>query len=130
KLLQSTLGGTGLSISARTPHRDLAVAYVTFVASPEIQKTIYTAAGGQPGHRAAWLDAENNRTSNNYFRRTLPALTRAYLRPRYNGYLHFQDRAGEGVRAFMMGEAHADAVLEKMDALYAESLVILHPTFS
>ena len=130
KLLQSTLGGTGLSISARTSHRDLAVAYVTFVASPEIQKTIYTAAGGQPGHRAAWLDAENNRTSNNYFRRTLPALTRAYLRPRYNGYLHFQDRAGEGVRAFMMGEAHADAVLEKMDALYAESLVILHPTFS
>jgi len=113
KLLRSTLGGTGLSISARTQHRDLAVAYAKFVASPEIQKTIYTASGGQPGHRTAWLDAENNRATGEYFTRTLPTLDHAYLRPRYNGYLHFQDRAGDGVRAFMMGEAQANAVLEK-----------------
>ena len=130
KFLRSTLGGTGLSISARTPHRDIAVAYTKFVASPEIQKTIYTASGGQPGHRAAWLDAENNRATGDYFTRTLPTLDHAYLRPRYNGYLHFQDRAGDGVRAFMMGEAHADAVLEKIDMLYAESLATADTKFS
>lgn len=122
--LRSTLGGTGLAISARTKNRDLAVAYAKFAASPEIQKTIYTASGGQPGHRAAWLDAENNRAANDYFKRTLSTLDNAYLRPRYNGYLHFQDHAGDGVRAFMMGEASAEAVLEKMDLLYAESLAI------
>jgi len=122
KPLRSTLGGTGLAISARTAHREMAANYAQFVASAETQKTIYAASGGQPGHRAAWLDAENNRMTNNYFTRTLPSLDNAWLRPRYNGYLHFQDRAGDGVRAFLMGEAQADAVLEKMDALYIESL--------
>ncbi len=128
--LRSTLGGTGLAISAKTLHPEIAIAYAEFVAGAEIQKTIYTTAGGQPGHRAAWLDAENNRLTNNYFTRTLPALDNAYLRPRYNGYLHFQDHAGDGVRAFMMGEAAADAVLEKMDSLYAESLAISHAKIS
>ena len=122
KPLRSTLGGTGLAVSARAAHREMAVNYAQFVASAETQKTIYTASGGQPGHLAAWLDAENNRMTNNYFTRTLPSLDNAWLRPRYNGYLHFQDRAGDGVRAFLMGEAQADAVLEKMDALYVESL--------
>ncbi len=54
---------------------------------------------GNPGHRSAWLDDEVNRRSSDYFRNYLArALDRAYLRPRFPGYLHFQDHAGAPIR--------------------------------
>jgi multiple sugar transport system substrate-binding protein len=120
--MRSTLGGTGLAISARSPHRALALAYAQLVASPEIQRTVYTTSGGQPAHRLAWLDDANDRLTHGAFRRTLPALDRAYLRPRYNGYLHFQDRGGDPVRDFLMHGGDAENVLRELDRLYAESL--------
>ena len=56
--LRSTLGGTGLAISARTANKAMAVEYARYAAGAECQRTIYTQGGGQPGHRAAWLDVE------------------------------------------------------------------------
>ncbi|KIL41485.1 ABC transporter substrate-binding protein [Gordoniibacillus kamchatkensis] len=119
--LKSTLGGTGLAISAKCHHLDIALEYAAFTASPGCQRSIYVENGGQPGHRAAWLDEEVNRRTNGYFRATLPALDRAYLRPRYSGYLHFQDNAGDYVRDYMMNGGDGTAVLERMDRLYRES---------
>lgn len=119
--LRSTLGGTGLAISARCRHLDIALEYAAYTASPECQRTLYVTSGGQPGHRMAWLDEEANRLTDNYFRDTLPALDRAYLRPRYNGYLHFQDHAGDLVREYMMNGGSVDRVLEGMNRLYRES---------
>ncbi|MGH2562600.1 MAG: ABC transporter substrate-binding protein, partial [Thermomicrobiales bacterium] len=80
--LRSTLGGTGLAISRRCRDLDRALAYAQFVASPERQAGLYAVAGGQPGHRRAWLDPEVNRICHGYFRDTLPTLDEAYLRPR------------------------------------------------
>ena len=76
---------------------------------------------GQPGHRSAWLDAEVNRRSHNYFRNTLPALDRAYLRPRFPGYLHFQDHAGAPIREYLMQGGDARAVLEQLKRLFEEA---------
>ncbi|MFD0714527.1 ABC transporter substrate-binding protein [Paenibacillus sp. GCM10027626] len=120
--LRSTLGGTGLAISAACKHLDMALAYAQFTASPDIQKTIYVESGGQPGHRSAWLDEEVNRRSHHYFANTLPALERAYMRPRYSGYFHFQDHAGDVVRDYIRGGGDPLQVLEQMDRLYRESL--------
>lgn len=120
--LRSTLGGTGLSISARSPRRALALEYARLVASPAIQRTLYVASGGQPAHRGAWLDAEANRLTGDFFARTLPALDRAYLRPRYDGYLHFQDRGGEPVRDYLIRGGDISSVLRALDRLYAESI--------
>lgn len=121
--LCSTLGGTGLAVSALRPHTREAVAYAQFVASERVQRTLYTRAGGQPGHRAAWLDATNNRLTNDYFSRTLPVLDRAYLRPRYSGYLTFQQAAGPLVHAALLGDPADDvAILSQLDSLYRASL--------
>lgn len=119
--LKSTLGGTGLAISVNCRHIDIAVRYAEYTASPVCQSTLFVENGGQPGHRSAWTDEEVNRRCNNYFRATLPALDRAYLRPRYSGYLHFQDNAGQWVRAYMMDGGSADRVLDEMNKLYRES---------
>jgi multiple sugar transport system substrate-binding protein len=115
---QSTLGGTGLAISSRCQRPELARDYAMFTASPEIQRTLFFENGGQPGHRSAWEDAEVNRRSSNYFRNTLPALDRAYLRPRFPGYLHFQDHAGAPIRQYLIEGGDARRVLTNLKRLF------------
>lgn len=120
--LRSSLGGAGLAISARSAHAEAAARYAEFVASPGIQSTLYADAGGQPGHRAAWLDDEVNRNTAHFFSNTLPALDRAFLRPRYHGHMHFQDNAGAPVRDYLMRGGDEAALLDGLDRLYRESL--------
>ena len=91
---RSTLGGTGLAVSATSRHRQTAVDYARYVASPECQRTVFFQSGGQPGHRSAWTDPRVNAACQNFFCDTLAALDRAFLRPRYAGHMAFQDRAG------------------------------------
>ncbi|MEM6560845.1 MAG: ABC transporter substrate-binding protein [Planctomycetota bacterium] len=121
--MRTTLGGTGLAVSSKTPHRDIAQAYAKLIADPTWQATQFVEAGGQPGHRAAWLDERANDLTGGYFRDTLPCLDRAYLRPRYDGSLSFQGRDGGGaiIRDYLMHGGDADAVLDDLDALYRKS---------
>lgn len=120
-ILQGVLGGTGLAISAGTQHADEALAFVQYALSPEVQRTLYTDCGGQPGHRAAWLDEECNRTTLGFFADTLDSLDAAYLRPRYSGYLYFQDNAGPILHEFAQGGQAAKETLTKLDELYVAS---------
>lgn len=120
KRLTSTLGGTGLAVSAKTKHPAEAMAYAQFVSSPATQAGLFTAAGGQPGHRQAWLDEENNRRSNQYFKDTLPTLDAAYQRPRFDGYIDFQIKAPGAVVDALKGKLAPAAALDALDALYRE----------
>jgi ABC-type sugar transport system, periplasmic component len=120
--LRTTLGGTGLAVSALRPHRDAALAYAQFAASATVQRTLFTQAGGQPGHRSAWLDAGNNRASGNYFVNTLPALDRAWVRPRYCGYMEFQEKGGPIVHAALRNQISDTDALAQLDALYRQTL--------
>jgi len=121
--LRTTLGGTGLAVSSDCKHLDLAGQYAELVAGSEYQRTQFVENGGQPGHRAAWTDPENDRRTHDYFKNTLPCLDRAYLRPRYPGSLAFQDRDGGGVpiREFMMSGGDPHAVMETLNRMYRES---------
>lgn len=119
--LRSTLGGTGLAVSANCGNLPLAIDYVQYVASGECQRTLYATHGGQPGHRSAWLDPELNRLTHGYFRDTLPTLDAAYLRPRYAGYIPFQDHAGDVVRDFLRDGGDPNATLAAINALYRTS---------
>jgi len=119
--LRSTLGGTGLAVSSSSAHLEMAVKYAEYVASPACQQTVFFENGGQPGHLSAWKDTEVNRKSNDFFANTLPALQRAFLRPRYHGHMFFQDHAGDMVRDYLMNGGAELKVLEKMNNLYVES---------
>ena len=119
---RSTLGGTGLAISSKSRVIDVAVEYAMFTASPMVQQTLFMQSGGQPGHRSAWIDENTNRLTNDYFKNTLPALDRAYLRPRFPKYLHFQDHGGDIIRDYNMNGSDPRGVLSKLKDLFAESL--------
>jgi multiple sugar transport system substrate-binding protein len=119
--LRSTLGGTGLAISSKCEAVDTAAEYVKFVGSPACQSTLFFESGGQPGHLAAWKNEEVNRQSQNYFKNTLPALHRAFLRPRYHGSMYFQDHAGDVVRDYLMNGGDEIKVLSALNSLYQKS---------
>jgi multiple sugar transport system substrate-binding protein len=116
------IGGAGIGISARCRAVEAARDYVRYVASPETQRTLYVSAGGQPGHRQAWLDADANELASGYFRETLPGLDAGYLRPRYDGALLLQNEGGDRVREHLRAHGDADALLDELDELYRRSL--------
>lgn len=116
--LCSTLGGTGLAISKTCKHPDIAAQYVEYVTSAECQQTLYFDNGGQPAHRSAWEADHPNQEARNFFKATLPAHDRAFLRPRYDGYMHFQDNAGTPIRNYMLKGGNEENVLRSLDLLY------------
>jgi multiple sugar transport system substrate-binding protein len=120
--LRPTLGGTGIAVSARCDHMDHAIGYARLTASPGWQRTLYFESGGQPAHRSAWTDPEVNRRANFFFRDTLATHDDSWVRPRYCGYLEFQDQGGGLVRDFLLGQASAKATLEALNTLYRSSL--------
>ncbi|MVN93137.1 ABC transporter substrate-binding protein [Mucilaginibacter aquatilis] len=119
--LRSTLGGTGLAVSSNCKNVDVAMKYAEFVASPDCQAGLFTDNGGQPGHLQAWTSEHTNAISTDYFSNTLPALQRAFLRPRYNGSMYFQDHGGDIVRNYLMNGGSETEVLDALDNLYRES---------
>jgi len=119
--LRSTLGGTGLAVSSKSVNISSALQYAEYVASPTCQQSVFFENGGQPGHLSAWKDAEVNSRSSNFFLNTLPALERAFLRPRYDGHMFFQDHAGIIVRDYLMNGGNEHQVLLELNKLYLKS---------
>ncbi|MBZ4188089.1 ABC transporter substrate-binding protein [Niabella beijingensis] len=123
KSLQTTLGGTGIAVSAYSSHPSVAVDFAQFVCTPEWQGTEYILTGGQPGYDFGYDDMVNNRVCNGFFKNTRSTLEKAYVRPRYHGYLHFQDAGGFYIQEYLKGNIPSpQTVLTKLNTLYSESL--------
>jgi multiple sugar transport system substrate-binding protein len=118
----SSLGGTGLAVSSFSQHIIEAIKYAEFTGSSHVQQNIFADNGGQPGHLQAWKSDRINQLTHDYFKNTLPALERAFLRPRYAGHMYFQDHAGDVVRDYLMNGGNEEQILEVMNALYVKSL--------
>src|SRR5262249_32483855 len=114
-------GGAGLAVSSKMRFAKEACDYAAYVASPMTQKTIYFENSGQPGHRSAWLDKDVNQASNGFFLDTLTTLDNAFLRPRYNGYIRFQDAACQILHEFLLNHTSIDKTLVRFDIAYQDS---------
>lgn len=128
----SCLGGAGLAISASSRQRELALEYARVVADPTTQRTDYVRAGGQPAARTAWEDAEANRLTGDFFRRTRRTIESAYVRPRHPGFPDFQTAAANIVREAILshrpGAAKPVPVLDQLDELYRASFSVAADT--
>jgi multiple sugar transport system substrate-binding protein len=127
KRLRSTLGGAGIAVSSRTKHPRACMDFAAFAATPETQSGIYFQAGGQPGHRAAWTDDAVNSACHDFFRDTLQTLDESLLRPRFPGYMGFQDAATPVAHAAVAGVRSAADAAAEINRLYRKSLDIHHP---
>ncbi len=114
----SILGGTGFAVSARCAHPAEACAYGAWICGGEIQRTLYLEQGGQPGNALAWDDLAANQLTGNFFFDTRQTLDAAYVRPRHNGFVTFQERAGNVINAFLRNQTGIGDCLNALAQLY------------
>ena len=120
--LRSTIGGTGLAVSAFSKEKAIALQFAEEIVSGRCQSTFYVQHGGQPGHKSAWLSRSANALCNDFFKNVLPAMENGYMRPRYNGYLYFQDHAGDPIQEYLLNKIRPADVLNEINRLYKRSL--------
>jgi len=118
----TALGGTGIAVSARSRHPKEAVDFAYWLAGAEAQTGPYVEADGQAGHAAAWEDAAINRHVNGFYADTRETLEGAWVRPRHDGYMTFQDEASACLTRALAGEGDAASVIAELNALFAKSL--------
>lgn len=110
----SILGGAGIAVSASSDHVAQAVEYASWLVAADIQRGAYFETGGQPARRSAWLDANVNARSANFFRDTVATVENAYLRPRCRGVITLQERAGRAINRFLAGVCGAEEVMREL----------------
>jgi multiple sugar transport system substrate-binding protein len=117
----STLGGTGIAVSAFTQHVSEAIDYAYWIASAEVQRGPFAAAGGQPGHFAGWVDDGVNAATGDFYRNTSRTLDLAWVRPRYKGYMPFQNDASERINKGLLSGEDGRSVVADLNAMFVRS---------
>ena len=117
----STIGGTGLGVSASSRHRKEALAYARFVSGVETQRA-FASLHGQPAHKQMWEDADVNQRFGGCYCDTRATIEASWIRPRYDGYLAFQARGGELVEAYLRGMIEETALLNELQRLHAAAI--------
>jgi multiple sugar transport system substrate-binding protein len=117
----SALGGTGIAVSAFTKHPQAAIDFAYWIASGAVQKGLYAASNGQPGHAEAWEDEGVNAATSGFYRDTRATLEGAWVRPRHDGYMPFQEAASERINKGLQGSEAAEQVIADLNRLFRES---------
>jgi len=119
--LGSVLGGVGLALSGRSARPDLAAELARLIASPEFQHNRVVEAGGQPGHRSAWVDPHLDVTTNRFFSATIDSVDAAFVRPRGAGAAAVQRRCADIVHErIWRGSASTVTCARQLGRLMAE----------
>ena len=117
------LGGTGIAVSNASTFKKEAFQYAFWVASAECQKDIYYKNGGQPGNAIAWEDKIINEETNNFFYNTRATLEGAWVRPKYNGYMKFQDLSGDIINDFLKNNLKEEVIYDKLNYEFRKSFI-------
>jgi multiple sugar transport system substrate-binding protein len=117
----SALGGTGIAVSAFSKHPEAAIDFAYWIASGEVQKGLYAASNGQPGHADAWEDDGVNAATSDFYRNTRATLEGAWVRPRHDGYMPFQEAASERINKGLLDNEKAEVVVADLNRLFRES---------
>ncbi|MCD4510751.1 extracellular solute-binding protein [Brucella pseudogrignonensis] len=117
----SALGGTGIAVSAFSKHPEAAIDFAYWIASGDVQKGLYAASNGQPGHADAWEDDTVNNATSGFYRDTRATLEGAWVRPRHNGYMPFQEAASERINKGLLNNEKAEVVVADLNRLLRES---------
>lgn len=135
----TVLGGTGLAVSALSglaqsrsgnygsgisgsgnygPDTGEVLAFLTAFWTAEVQAGLVPAHAGQSAHVAAWDSPRVDRDWGGYYSSTRRSLAAAWIRPRDDGWIGLQERAGVLVREAVTGAADAAAVVAAINGDY------------
>lgn len=116
----STIGGTGLGISAACKSPEAAKSYARFAASLPAQFA-FARNHGQPALSAVWEDDAINERFGNCYRATRDTIEQSWIRPRYAGYLDFQAKAGTLIEQHLRRAISETGLLETLETLHRQS---------
>lgn len=117
----SAVGGTGIAVSARSAHSAEASDFAYWIASGDVQRGPYAAAGGQPGHAAAWEDEAVNAATGSFYRNTRATLEGGWVRPRHHGYMAFQQAASDRLNQALQDGGDDDLVIADLNSAFRGS---------
>ncbi|HVR67996.1 MAG TPA: extracellular solute-binding protein [Verrucomicrobiae bacterium] len=109
----STIGGTGLGISAHCAHPEAAMAFARYAASAETQRG-FAQHHGQPARIEAWRDGEIDARFGGCYSATLRTMEQCWIRPRFAGYLGFQAKAGTLIERHLRGDIAQRELLDQL----------------
>lgn len=121
--VSTILGGVGLAISSKSNYPNEAIAYADYVASAEIQESIFTENGGQSGNLKAWQSEANNNLCSNFFADTLKTMQEAYVRPQHIGWNQFQEQGSNILHDGLIHQTPSNLILKKLNELY-QSIIL------
>ncbi len=113
----STIGGTGLGLSAHCAHPEAALTYARFAASAAAQAA-FALHHGQPARIDAWRNVGINARFNGCYGDTLRTIEGCWIRPRFAGYLGFQAKAGPLIEQHLRGEIAERDLLDRLQRLF------------
>jgi multiple sugar transport system substrate-binding protein len=116
----STIGGTGLGISATCKFPEAAKSYARFAASHPGQLA-FAHYHGQPALNSVWENAAINERFGNCYRATRDTIEQSWIRPRYAGYLDFQAKAGTLIENHLRGALSERDLLKTLETLHRQS---------
>ncbi len=117
----SALGGTGIAVSAFSQNAQAAIDFAYWVASGAVQKGLYASSNGQPGHADAWEDDAVNAATSDFYRDTRATLEGAWVRPRHDGYMPFQEAASQRLNKGLQENDDGEQVITDLRQLFTES---------
>jgi multiple sugar transport system substrate-binding protein len=119
----STLGGTGLALSVRALDRaDDVRTVVRRLMEPVVQHDVVAPLGGQPAVRTVWESAPTDAAWNGHYSGTFSTLESAYIRPRHDGWIPFQDELSARVREAITTTTPAAQVVAGLEQDHARTL--------
>jgi multiple sugar transport system substrate-binding protein len=119
RLANSTLGGTGLAVTPRAYARVLAVTkYVRGLLDVGTQLDVVSTVGGQSATAAVWASDVVDKAWNGHYSATLSTLTTSYIRPRFDGWIAFQDELSSRVRALLSGDSDLGVAVDRIEEDY------------
>jgi multiple sugar transport system substrate-binding protein len=116
----STIGGTGLGISAHCRNPEAALTYARFAATPRAQ-AVFALNHGQPARLDCWNDAAINERFGGCYASTLKTMEACWIRPRFAGYLGFQAKAGDLIEQHLRGGIVETDLLDRLQKLFETS---------
>jgi multiple sugar transport system substrate-binding protein len=116
----STIGGTGLGLSAYGPAPEAALAYARFCAQAETQR-IFAEHHGQPARRETWTDPAIDARFGGCYSATRRTMDQCWIRPRFNGYLAFQAKAGDLIEHHLRGGMDETLLLDSLQHAFDDA---------
>jgi len=119
--LGSALGGTGIAISSKTPHQKLCTGFALWLAGAECQSGLYAEANGQPGNTLAWSNPTVKAATLDAYYNTRLTHETAWLRPRHDGYMLFQEEGSEIVADTLRGHMEPERAVSRLNERFRAS---------